>query len=296
MTVKRLIFVILLGLSPALVSTGLAQESTNSVSETAVIDDVGESVGESFFSGKKPSQLVENWTSPDQLSSSLEIMLLLTVLTLVPSILVMTTCFTRIIVVLALLRQAIGTQGLPPTQVLTGLSLFMTFCVMAPTWQSINTNAIVPYISPAEGEVAISQIEAWGRAKVHIRSFMMRQIETCGNIKSVYMFASFGNPSDDIREKIRSNTLQWKDISMVTLVPAYITSELKQAFLMGFYIYMPFLIIDMVIASILMSMGMMMLPPVLISLPFKLLLFVLVDGWRLIVETLMHSFTNNIPV
>lgn len=293
---KRLIFVILLGLSPALVSTGLAQESTNSVSETAVIDDVGESVGESFFSGKKPSQLVENWTSPDQLSSSLEIMLLLTVLTLVPSILVMTTCFTRIIVVLALLRQAIGTQGLPPTQVLTGLSLFMTFCVMAPTWQSINTNAIVPYISPAEGEVAISQIEAWGRAKVHIRSFMMRQIETCGNIKSVYMFASFGNPSDDIREKIRSNTLQWKDISMVTLVPAYITSELKQAFLMGFYIYMPFLIIDMVIASILMSMGMMMLPPVLISLPFKLLLFVLVDGWRLIVETLMHSFTNNIPV
>jgi flagellar biosynthetic protein FliP len=296
MTVKRLIFVILLGLSPALVSTGLAQESTNSVSETAVIDDVGESVGESFFSGKKPSQLVENWTSPDQLSSSLEIMLLLTVLTLVPSILVMTTCFTRIIVVLALLRQAIGTQGLPPTQVLTGLSLFMTFCVMAPTWQSINTNAIVPYISPAEGEVAISQIEAWGRAKVHIRSFMMRQIETCGNIKSVYMFASFGNPSDEIREKIRSNTLQWKDISMVTLVPAYITSELKQAFLMGFYIYMPFLIIDMVIASILMSMGMMMLPPVLISLPFKLLLFVLVDGWRLIVETLMHSFTNNIPV
>lgn len=293
---KRLIFVILLGLSPALVSTGLAQESTNSVSETAVIDDVGESVGESFFSGKKPSQLVENWTSPDQLSSSLEIMLLLTVLTLVPSILVMTTCFTRIIVVLALLRQAIGTQGLPPTQVLTGLSLFMTFCVMAPTWQSINTNAIVPYISPAEGEVAISQIEAWGRAKVHIRSFMMRQIETCGNIKSVYMFASFGNPSDEIREKIRSNTLQWKDISMVTLVPAYITSELKQAFLMGFYIYMPFLIIDMVIASILMSMGMMMLPPVLISLPFKLLLFVLVDGWRLIVETLMHSFTNNIPV
>ena len=296
MTVKRLIFVILLGVSPVLVSTGIAQEATNSVSETAVIDDVGESVGESFFSGKKPSQLVENWTSPDQLSSSLEIMLLLTVLTLVPSILVMTTCFTRIIVVLALLRQAIGTQGLPPTQVLTGLSLFMTFCVMAPTWQSINTNAIVPYISPAEGEVAISQIEAWGRAKVHIRSFMMRQIETCGNIKSVYMFASFGNPSDEIREKIRSNTLQWKDISMVTLVPAYITSELKQAFLMGFYIYMPFLIIDMVIASILMSMGMMMLPPVLISLPFKLLLFVLVDGWRLIVETLMHSFTNNIPV
>ena len=293
---KRLTFVILLGVSPVLVSTSLAQEATNSVSETAVIDDVGESVGESFFSGKKPSQLVENWTSPDQLSSSLEIMLLLTVLTLVPSILVMTTCFTRIIVVLALLRQAIGTQGLPPTQVLTGLSLFMTFCVMAPTWQSINTNAIVPYISPAEGEVAISQIEAWGRAKVHIRSFMMRQIETCGNIKSVYMFASFGNPSDEIQEKIRSNTLQWKDISMATLVPAYITSELKQAFLMGFYIYMPFLIIDMVIASILMSMGMMMLPPVLISLPFKLLLFVLVDGWRLIVETLMHSFTNNIPV
>jgi flagellar biosynthetic protein FliP len=241
-----------------------------------------------------PSQILEEAVKPEKLSASLEIMFLLTVLTLVPAILVMTTSFTRIVVVLALLRQAIGTQQLPPSQVITGLALFMTFCVMTPTWNMINNDAIQPYVNPAEGEAAISQTEAWGKARTHIRQFMINQIENTGNTEDVYLFVSFGEPDAQLVGKIEQETLQWQDVEMTALVPAFITSELKQAFLMGFYIYLPFLIIDMVVASILMSMGMMMLPPVLISLPFKLLLFVLVDGWNLVVGSLMASFSNGL--
>ena len=240
-----------------------------------------------------PKALADNATKPDKLSSSLEIMLLLTVLSLAPSILVMTTCFTRIVVVLALLRQAMATNQLPPAHVITCLALFMTFCVMAPTWKRINDDAIQPYVNPAEGTAPIDRGEAWRRAKGHLRHFMIMQIENTGNEEDVYMFASFNSPGPALQAKIRDETLQWKDISLSALIPAFMTSELKQAFIMGFYIYLPFLIIDMVIASILMSMGMMMLPPVLISLPFKLLLFVLVDGWHLVVGTLLSSFTNN---
>jgi flagellar biosynthetic protein FliP len=239
-----------------------------------------------------PANLVENATKPEKLSSSLEIMLLLTVLSLAPAFLVMCTSFTRIVVVLALLRQAMATHQLPPPQVITGLALFMTFCVMAPTWNAIHGEAIQPYVSPAEGQEAIAIDEVWRRASTHIRHFMILQIENTGNISDVYLFADL-NASAQLREKIQSETLLWKDVSLTALVPAFITSELKQAFIMGFYIYLPFLVIDMVVASILMSMGMMMLPPVLISLPFKLLLFVLVDGWHLVVGSLMQSFTNN---
>lgn len=250
--------------------------------------------GGARLSANNASQILEDAVRPEKLSASLEIMFLLTVLTLVPAILVMTTSFTRIVVVLALLRQAIGTQQLPPSQVITGLALFMTFCVMTPTWNNINQDAIQPYVSPAEGESAISQAEAWGQARRHIRQFMINQIEITGNAEDVYLFVDFGEPDLQLQEKIKEETLQWSDVEMTALVPAFITSELKQAFLMGFYIYMPFLIIDMVIASILMSMGMMMLPPVLISLPFKLLLFVLVDGWNLVVGSLMASFSNTV--
>lgn len=248
------------------------------------------------FDTSNPSQLLTEATKPERLSSSLEVMLLLTILTLVPAILIMTTSFTRIVVVLALLRQAIGTQQLPPSQVITGLALFMTFCVMAPTWNQINQEAIQPYVNPPEDQQPIGQAEAWARAKTHLRGFMIKQIDNTGNTEDVYMFASFTSPTPELRVKIQEETLQWQDISLSTLIPAFITSELKQAFLMGFYIYLPFLIIDMVIASILMSMGMMMLPPVLISLPFKLLLFVLVDGWNLVVGSLLSSFTNNIAI
>ena len=247
----------------------------------------------SWFANVDPVKLLDEASKPEKLSATLEIILLTTILALVPAILVMTTSFTRIIVVLALLRQAIGTQQLPPSQVLTGLALFMTFCVMTPTWNQINNDAIQPYVNPAENTPPIDRSVAWDRAKGHIRNFMITQIDNTGNTEDVYMFASFGSPNLELQDKIRDESLQWEDISMSTLIPSFITSELKQAFLMGFYIYLPFLIIDMVIASILMAMGMMMLPPVLISLPFKLLLFVLVDGWHLVIGSLLDSFTSN---
>jgi len=253
------------------------------------------STGEpSIFSN--PAALLEDSVKPEKLSSSLSIMLLLTVLSLAPAILVLTTCFTRIVVVLALLRQAMATQQLPPAQVITGLALFMTFSVMAPTWQQIKTDAIDPYVNPVEGEQSIGIDEAWHRASGHLRSFMITQIENTGNTEDVYMFVEIGIVPDELKPKIANETLQWQDVTMAALIPAFITSELKQAFIMGFYIYMPFLLIDMVIASILMSMGMMMLPPVLISLPFKLLLFVLVDGWHLVIGSLLQSFTNAPPI
>ena len=209
------------------------------------------------------------------LSASLRILLLLTVLTLAPAILVLMTSFTRIIIVLSLLRQAMATQQLPPNQVLIGLALLMTFMIMGPVWQEINSQALQPYLN---GEMG--QMEAFDRALVPVRAFMIRQIETAGNQDDVRMFLDYSNT--------RAET--WAEVPTSTLVPAFVTSELKTAFLMGFKLYLPFLIIDMVIASILISMGMLMLPPVLISLPFKLLLFVMVNGWHLVVGSLLQSF------
>jgi len=214
------------------------------------------------------------------LSSTISIMLLLTVLSLAPAILVMTTSFTRIIVVLALLRQAIGTQSLPPSQVITGLALFMTFLIMGPTFQKVNEQALVPLQA---GE--IDEFEAWSRAKQPMRDFMFNQIEYAGNWESVYMILNYrGVDTSNPGELTRG------DVDMLTLVPSFVLSELKIAFLMGFRLYLPFLIIDMVVASVLISMGMMMLPPILISLPFKLLLFVMVDGWQLVAGNLLDSF------
>ena len=214
------------------------------------------------------------------LSSSLNILLLLTVLSLAPALLVLCTCFTRIVIVLGLLRQALGTQGLPPSQVIVGLSLFITFVVMAPTLQQMYTQGIEPY---AAGQVQDYNV-AWQPAKQPLRDFMFNQIEATGNWSGVYMMLNYrGVDTSDPQNLTRA------DVDMLSLVPAFILSELKVAFLMGFRIYLPFLVIDMVIASMLISMGMLMLPPVLISLPFKLLLFVLVDGWQLVVGSLMTS-------
>lgn len=213
-------------------------------------------------------------------SSTLNIVILLTVLTLAPSILILCTSFTRIIIVLALLRQAMGTQQLPPSQVITGLALFMTILVMTPTFQTIHQQSIIPLSNNQ-----IDQMTAWSRAKQPLRDFMFGQIETSGHLSDIYMVLNYRgvdtSPEAD---------LEFKDVDMVTLVPAFILSELKTAFLIGFRIYLPFLILDMVIASLLISMGMLMLPPVLISLPFKLLLFVMVDGWQLIVANLLDGF------
>jgi flagellar biosynthetic protein FliP len=214
------------------------------------------------------------------LSASLNIVLLLTVLSLAPAILILCTCFTRMVIVLGLLRQALGTQGLPPSQVIVGLSLFITFAVMAPTMQRVYHEGVRPY---ADGEITDYTV-AWERAKQPMRDFMFAQIEATGNWSGVYMMLNYrGIDTSDPASLTRA------DVDMLSLVPAYILSELKVAFLMGFRIYLPFLVIDMVIASMLISMGMLMLPPVLISLPFKLLLFVLVDGWQLVVGSLMTS-------
>jgi len=214
-------------------------------------------------------------------SATLQILVLLTVLTLVPSALILTTSFTRILVVLALLRQAMGTAQLPPGQVMLGLALLITLLVMGPTLQGIRTDALTPYLNNE-----ISQEAALDRAMGHLRTFMYRQIESAENHEDVYLFLEYqrGAPIP-LDEKV---TLD--DVSSTVLIPAFVLSELKVAFVMGFRIYLPFLVIDMVIASILISMGMMMLPPVLVSLPFKLLLFVLADGWHLVTRTLLMSF------
>jgi flagellar biosynthetic protein FliP len=214
------------------------------------------------------------------LSTTLNIVVLLTILTLAPSILILCTCFTRMVIVFGLLRQALGTQSLPPGQVIVGLSLFLTFVVMAPTMERMYGEGIKPYV---DGEITDYEV-AWDRTKQPLRDYMWSQIEATGNWSGVYMMLNYrGVDTSD------PGALRRSDVDMLTLVPAYVLSELKVAFLMGFRIYLPFLVIDMVISSMLISMGMLMLPPVLISLPFKLLLFLLVDGWQLIAGSLMSS-------
>jgi len=215
-------------------------------------------------------------TAPKNLSSAMQLIILLTVLSLAPAILIMMTSFTRIIIVMSLLRQALGTQQLPPNQILVGLSLFMTFLVMRPTWEQVNKDAVQPYLAGTK-----DQSTALGDAQKPLRLFMLKQIDKSGNWEDVAMFASAAGQKEP--KKIG-------DVNTLTLIPAFVLSELKTAFLLGFKVYLPFLIIDMVISTVLISMGMMMLPPVLISLPFKLLLFVLVDGWHLITGSLMGSF------
>ncbi|MCE7974880.1 MAG: flagellar biosynthetic protein FliP [Leptolyngbya sp. PLA1] len=215
------------------------------------------------------------------LSVAINILVVLTVLSLVPAIMLMTTCFMRILIVLGLLKQALGAQSVPPPQVVTGLALFMTLLVMTPTLERINKEAIGPYRA---GQVA-DYDDLWNRTRQPMRDFMFAQIEATGNWSSVYMIMEYRG--QDLADP---SALTRADVDMVTLVPAYMLSELKVAFLLGFKVYLPFLVIDMVVSTMLISMSMMMLPPVLISLPFKLLLFVLVDGWVLIVGGLMQSF------
>ena len=227
------------------------------------------------------SRFLPSATDAKGVSASLQILVLLTVLTLVPSILIMMTAFPRVIVVLALLRQAIGTPQLPPGQILLALSLFITALVMAPTWHKIQTEAVTPYLDGRMG-----QREAFDITSGHLKEFMYRQIREARSDEDVYLFLSYaeGREIDDTEE------ITVDEVPLTVMIPAFMLSELKTAFIMGFRIYLPFLVIDMVIATILLSMGMMMLPPVLISLPFKILLFVLADGWHLLVETLLLSF------
>jgi flagellar biosynthesis protein FliP len=218
------------------------------------------------------------WTSPEGLSSTLKMVLLLTVISLAPALLMMTTCFVRIVVVLSLLRHALGTAQLPSGQVITSLALFMTLLVMTPVWSQLYNDAIVPYTSH---EITLE--EAWDLGVHPVRQFMSAQIERTGNSSDVWLFYKY------LPQPTASPT-SYDDVPLSVLLPAFMLSELKTAFLIGFQIYLPFLVVDLVVASVTISMGMVMLPPVLVSLPLKLLLFVLVDGWHLVVGMLLDSF------
>ena len=210
------------------------------------------------------------------LSTPVRMLLVLTVLSLAPSILIMMTSFTRIIIVLHFVRTAIGTQTAPPNQILIGLALFLTLFIMWPTFQQINTDAIQPL---DRGE--ITQTEFLEKAEAPIREFMIKDAKI--QIRDINLFT-------EISGETYEDDTELSDVPFTTLVPAFILSELRKAFIMGFLIYIPFIVIDMVVSSVLMSMGMMMLPPTTISLPFKILLFILADGWNLVIGSLVHTF------
>jgi flagellar biosynthetic protein FliP len=211
-------------------------------------------------------------TKPGDVSVVLQIFFLITILSLAPGLLIMTTSFTRIVVVLSFLRGALGTQQAPSNQIILAMSLFLTFFIMSPVWQQIDSQAIQPYKAQT-----ITQEQALNRAVLPVRKFMLSQTRE----KDIALFLSLSKTA-------RPRNVN--DIPTLTLIPAFMISELRTAFQIGFLVYIPFLVVDMVVASVLMSMGMMMLPPVMISLPFKILLFILVDGWGLIIGSLVKSF------
>ncbi len=210
--------------------------------------------------------------TPQEFTQGVQILIILTILTLAPSIFIMCTAFIRIIIVLALTRQAIGTTTLPPNQVLAGLALILTFFVMAPTFNKMNETAIQPYMKNQ-----ITQQVALEKAVLPLREFMIQHTEE----KELGLFLSMAKI-----EKPKN----WKDVPTYTIIPAYVLSELKTAFKIGFVIFLPFLVIDIVVSSILVSMGMLFLPPTTVAMPFKLILFVMIDGWYLITKTLLEGF------
>jgi len=217
---------------------------------------------------------IEKGGDPGDVSVLLQIVFLLTVLTLAPSILILMTSFTRLAIVFSFLRQAVGTQQTPSNQIIAGLALFLTFFIMMPVWQKINNNALQPYLNEE-----ISQEIALKAAINPIRNFMFKQTRE----KDLALFVKMAKINKPKNEE---------DIPTMILIPAFVISELKTAFIIGFLLFVPFLIIDMVVASVLLSMGMMMLPPIMVSLPFKLMLFVLVDGWNIIIGSLVKSFVG----
>ena len=212
-------------------------------------------------------------SDPTNVSTSVRLLILLTVLSLAPSILILMTSFARIVIVLSFTRTALATNQMPPNQVIIGLALFLTFFIMAPTFQQVNEQALQPLF---DEEIGLE--EAYGRASLPFKEFMAKHTRQ----KDLELFIEYNQAE-------RPESIE--DIPLTMLVPAFALSEIKTAFQMGFMIFIPFLVIDMIVASVLMAMGMMMLPPVMISLPFKILLFVLVDGWYLIMKSLLQSFS-----
>lgn len=252
--------------------------ATDTTDDTTTVDEVdGSGVLDSEVTGNGDDFSFNISSNADsaELSSTLQILLVLTVLSLAPFILIMVTSFTRILIVLHFLRNALGTQTTPPNQILIGLALFLTFFIMSPVFSKINTDAIQPL---SAGK--ITQEEAINKGVAPLRTFMLKQT----NRKDIRLFLDIANISSETLDNSEDN------IPTVVLIPAFIISELRIAFIIGFLIYLPFIIIDMVVASTLMSMGMMMLPPTTISMPFKILLFILADGWSLVIGELVKTF------
>jgi len=227
------------------------------------------------------SSPTDQLTSPEGLTSSIKVALILATLSLAPAIVLMTTCYVRVIVVLTLLKQAFGAQQLPPTQVLTALSLFVTLLIMTPVWTEVKQEAIDPYTQTENG---ISWEEAWTRGIAPVKTFMAKQIEAAGNAESIAVFYKY------VPQYSEAAPTSAQDVPINVLLPAFMVSELKVAFLLGFQIFLPFLVLDLVVSSVTVSTGMLMLPPTMVSFPLKLILFVLVDGWNLVVGMLLQSF------
>lgn len=235
---------------------------------------------------------VDNANTPTEYVDNIKLLILLTILTLLPSFIIMTTSFVRIIIVLSLFKNAIGIQQALPKEVIIGLALFLTFFTMAPTFEKINTEALTPYMNNT-----ITQEVAMDKGAKPMRDFMLRQTRA----KDLKLFLEVGNLEDTVKDEVdaKGNVVMvngkakqtYDNVPLHAVVPSFIISELRRAFEMGFLLFIPFIIIDIVTGSILMAMGMMMLPPVMISLPFKLLLFIMVDGWNLLVKSLIMSFS-----
>jgi len=250
---KRKIIIILLLL--VIADTVIAQQQNQTIPFPKIGIDIGTS------------------DSPQDVSVTLQILLLMTILALAPSLLIMTTSYLRLIIAFSFLKSALGTQQMPPGQLLAGIALFITFFIMAPTWNKVNDEALKPMM---DGEITLE--EAYDKGVEPIREFMFRNVRD----EDIALFIGL---SDIERPEKR------EDLPTYVLVPAFALSELRAGFIIGFFLFIPFIMVDMIIASILLSMGMLMLPPMLISLPFKILLFVLVDGWNLIVGSLVRSFS-----
>lgn len=233
---------------------------------------MGASAQTNITTGFGPVQITLGTNNgPQDVDASVKVLAVLTLLTLAPSILLLMTCFTRIVIVLSFVRTALQLQGTPANQIIVGLSLFLTMFIMAPVWDGIQNDALTPYQANQ-----INSQQAMDRASAHIRTFMLQQARP----KDVELFAQMA----------KLQPTKPDDLPLRVVIPGFIISELRTAFQMGFLIFVPFILIDLVVATVLMSMGMMMMPPMTISLPLKLLLFVLVDGWSLIVQSLVRSF------
>ena len=255
----------------AVFATGIdSSDITNDIEDVTTMDTTDEDLADSATDSTDGLHIIYN-NDNGSISTPIRMLLVLTVLSLAPSILIMFTSFTRIIIVLHFIRTAIGTQTSPPNQVIVGLALFLTMFIMWPTFTSVYDNAIKPL-----DEGTITQEEALEAAEEPFREFMYGQTQT----KDLALFVDMSGETYE----------SYDEVPFTTLVPAFILSELRTAFILGFLIYIPFIVIDMVVASVLMSMGMMMLPPTTISLPFKILLFILADGWNLVIGNLVKTF------